>query len=192
MADEIKKLNLGCGVNKKEGYINLDWNESSNPDVVYDLNKIPYPFNENAFDFIEASHVLEHLDKPFDVMKELHRILKPNGKLIIKVPHFSRGFTHAEHSHGFDVTFPFYFLKKDIVSGFYGAEYEIEKTRLHWLAFFHLMPLLGYNKFLIGIFYFINAVISFLANLNPFFCSRIWCFWVGGFEEIEFTFVCVK
>lgn len=192
MADEIKKLNLGCGVNKKEGYINLDWNESGNPDVVYDLNKTPYPFNGNEFDIIEASHIIEHLDKPFDVMKELHRILKPNGKLIIKVPHFSRGFTHAEHSHGFDVTFPFYFIKKDIVSGFYGVEYKIEKIRLHWLAFFHLMPLLGCNKFLIGILYFINAVISFLANLNPFFCSRIWCFWVGGFEEIEFTFVCVK
>ncbi len=61
---------------------------------------------------VEASHLLEHLDRPFLAMKEMHRILKPGGQLIIKVPHFSRGFTHAEHAHGFDVTFPNYFNKK--------------------------------------------------------------------------------
>ena len=79
---------------------------------MHDLNHLPYPFRDAAFDVIEASHVIEHLDRPFAVMKELHRLLKPGGVLHIKVPHFSRGFTHAEHAHGFDVTFPLY-LKPD-------------------------------------------------------------------------------
>lgn len=193
MQKEINKLNLGSGANKKQGYINLDWNLNSDPDIICDLNKIPYPFKENTFELIEASHILEHLDKPFDVMKELHRILKPGGSLIIKVPHFSRGFTHSEHSHGFDVTFPYYFIKKDdVVSGFYGFEYRIENIRLRWLAFLHLMPLLGYKNYFINLLRFVNAIISFLANLSPNFCSRIWCFWVGGFEEIEFNFTCIK
>ena len=42
-------------------------------------------------------------------MREIHRITKPGGTVRIWVPHFSRGFTHAEHKSGFDVTFPYYF-----------------------------------------------------------------------------------
>jgi len=185
----MKKLNLGSGEQKKDGYVNLDWQDLTNPDVKHDLNKFPYPFSDNELDLIEAFHVLEHLDKPFDVMGELHRILKPGGKLVIRVPHFSRGFTHAEHASGFDVTFPLYFDRKFTKSGFYGIEFDLEKMELHWLAFFHLLPYLGYGKFFISILKFFNSVVSFFANLNVYFCSRIWCYWVGGFDEIEYIFV---
>ena len=187
-----KKLHLGCGEIKKEGYVNVDWKDSTNPDVVYDLNKLPYSFGSNTFEVIEAIHVLEHLDKPFEVMRELHRILKPEGKLLIKVPHFSRGFSHAEHAHGFDITFPLYFNSDFNKSSFIGFEFKNKVMRLRWMAFFHLMPHLGYGKSTIFIFRIINKIISFFANLSPGFCSRIWCFWVGGFEEIEFNFVCKK
>jgi SAM-dependent methyltransferase len=185
---ETKKLNLGCGEHKKEGFINLDWSPLNAPDVVHDLNALPYPFADNSIDEVEAFHVLEHLDKPFAIMKELHRILKPEGVLHIKVPHFSRGFTHAEHTHGFDVTFPLYFRKDFTTSGFYGVEYRLERMELHWLAFFHLLPAMGYGTVVIGILRAFNKVISWVANLSPALTSRIWCFWVGGFDEIEFMF----
>lgn len=185
---EYKKLNLGCGETKKNGYINVDWSPLNNPDIVHDLNTLPYPFEDNSFDYIEIFHVLEHLDKPFAIMREIHRLLKPNGILHVKVPHFSRGFTHAEHAHGFDITFPLYFRKSFTKSGFYGVEYDLEKMQLHWLAFFHLMPSMGYSSATIGILKVCNAIISWCANLSPAFASRIWCFWVGGFDEIEFIF----
>ena len=188
----MKKLNLGCGEDKKPGYVNIDWNPAVEPDVVCDLNQFPYPFEDNTFDLVEAYHVLEHLDKPFKVMTELHRILKPGGRLMVKVPHFSRGFTHAEHSHGFDVTFPLYFNKAFTKSGFFGTEFELKRMELHWLAFFHLLPSMGYGKLTVALLKIINTVISFLANLSVNFCSRIWCYWVGGFEEIEFDFECRK
>ena len=190
--NNIKKLNLGCGERKKAGFINIDWNKETKPDILHDLNIFPYPFEDNYFDLIEASHILEHLDKPFLVMKELHRLLKPNGILIIKVPHFSRGFTHAEHTHGFDVTFPLYFNKNFTISGYVGVEFKIVKLELHWLAFQRLLPAMGYRKITILFLNFINKIISFLANLNVNFCSRIWCYWVGGFDEIEFKFSCLK
>jgi len=188
----MNKLNLGAGGLKKPGYINIDWNILTDPDVQHDLNVFPYPFEDNYFDLVEADHVLEHLDRPFAIMREIHRILKPGGRLIIKVPHFSRGFTHAEHSHGFDVTFPLYFNKKFIKHGYFGIDFEISKMALSWLAFFHLLPSMGYSNSTISFLKNLNKVISRLANLNPNFCSRIWCYWVGGFDQIEFDFICVK
>lgn len=189
-----KRLNLGSGDYKKEGFINLDWNQANNPDVIHDLNKFPYPFPDSFFDCIEALHVLEHLDRPFFVMKELHRILKPGGKLLIKVPHFSRGFTHAEHSHGFDITFPMYFDARlgRFLSGFRGFEFKLEKMELRWLASLRILSKIGYGKIAIIILRIADKIISFLANLNSAFCSRIWCYWFGGFEEIEFKFIALK
>lgn len=190
--ENFNKLNLGCGADKKAGYLNLDWNPLTEPDVLHNLNSLPYPFPDLRFDHIEASHVLEHLDKPFEIMKELHRILKPGGTLHIKVPHFSRGFTHAEHAHGFDITFPLYFDSKFTKSGFIGTEFNLISAEMEWMAFFHLLPSMGYRNATIAALKAINAAISFLANLSPAFCSRVWCFWVGGFEEVRFKLTCVK
>lgn len=188
----MKKVNLGCGAVKKEGYINVDWKSQVSPEIVHDLNQIPYPFGDNEIDLVEASHILEHLDRPFDVMVDIHRILKPGGRLIIKVPHFSRGFTHSEHTHGFDVIFPHFFDKNFTRSGYVGVEFALEKMELHWFPFFHHLPYLGYGKVAVFLLRIVNSVLSSLANLNQHFCSRIWCFWVGGFDEIEFHFICKK
>lgn len=189
MNDARKKLNLGCAGYKKEGYINVDWDSAVHPDIIHDFNKLPYPFTDNYFDVVEADHVLEHLEKVFPTMVEIYRILKPGGRLIVKVPHFSRGFTHAEHAHGFDVTFPLYFNKEFNKSGFCGVEFRLIKIRLKWAAFLKLLPHLGYGKATSVILGLMSDLFSFLANLSPNFCSRIWCFWVGGFEEIEFEFI---
>lgn len=185
-------LNLGCGKLQSEDSLNIDWDKSFEPDILQNLNVFPYPIKDNSFETVEAFHILEHLDRPFDVMREIHRILKPGGRLIIKTPHFSRGFTHSEHHHGFDVTFPLYFRKDFLGSGYTGVEFKLEKLELHWSVFSYLLPNLGYGKFARFVIKTLNSIFSFLANLSPHICSRIWCFWVGGFEEIEFRFICAK
>ena len=144
---------------------------------------------DNELDQIYASHILEHLDNPFLIMAELHRILKKDAELVVKVPHFSRGFTHSEHKAGFDVTFPYYFNPMFTKSGYYGVEFELKKIRLNYFAFLHLLPYMGVNKWVIFFMKHIGNIINFFANLSPKFCSRLWCFWVGGFEEIEFVFI---
>lgn len=188
----MKKLNMGCGAAKKKGYINLDFRGQVEPDVVHDLNVFPYPFEDHSFDMIEAFHVIEHLDRAFVVMKELHRILKPEGLLHIKVPHFSRGLSHAEHKSGFDVIFPWYFDNSFERGGYYGVDFSLRKMELHWMAFFHLMPYIGIGKIMIFVLRLVNSVINFSAKLSPRFCARVWCYLVGGFEEIEFEFICKK
>jgi|TARA_Y100000031_G_scaffold157149_1_gene216774 SAM-dependent methyltransferase len=183
---QLKKLNLGCGQFPKQGYVNLDISSNAKADVSHNLNEFPYPFEDNSFSLIEADHVLEHLGDSAKVMKELHRILEPNGKLIIRVPHFSRGFTNPDHRAGFDISFPFWFSSK-FQAWYVGFEFKLRKTRLTWFAqpYFkkELFPILNYPLRVVG------GILDFLANLSPAFCSRIWCYWVGGFEEIEFIFI---
>ena len=158
--------------------------------MIHNLDVFPYPFENNSVELIEMNHVLEHLCDPFKVMSELHRILIDGGRLIINVPHFSRGLTHPEHKRCFDVSFPLYF-NAAFHGGFTGFEFNLESMKISWFGQPYLMktvlnPLLYYPAFLFG------RLIDFFANLNLMFCSRIWCFLVGGFQEIEFVFKCKK
>ncbi len=82
-----KRLNLGCGNKKLEAYINADINQECNPDILIDLNKMPWLFKSNEWDIIVCEQVIEHLDiNIFDFFKELKRILKTNGKAYIFTP----------------------------------------------------------------------------------------------------------
>lgn len=192
MQNQLKKLNLGSSGRPKKGYINVDWLSLVKPDVEHDLNVFPYPFLDNEFDLVEATHIVEHLDRPFLVMKEISRITRSGGRIVIKVPHFSRAMGHPEHFHGFDVTFPNYFNKSFIDSGYFGVDLDLESVRLKWFAFPHIAEKMGFGSISIFLLNAVNNVINFFANISPSFCSRVWCFWVGGFEEIEFVFVCNK
>ncbi|OGF69636.1 methyltransferase type 11 [Candidatus Giovannonibacteria bacterium RIFCSPLOWO2_02_FULL_45_14] len=185
-----KKLNIGCGEFKKNDYINMDWDPRVAPDVVHDLNKFPYPFSDNEFDRIEADHVLEHLEDPLRAMQELHRISENNAIIFIRVPHFSRGFTHPEHKRGFDVTFPYYF-NPSFKGGYRGYEFTVKKIKLSWFAQFYLKKTV-LSKFAYYMARGIGIILDGLANLSPVICARIWCFWVGGFEEISFEFMVKK
>ena len=84
----MKKLNLGCGKEILEGYVNLDIIKLEGTDVVHDLNKFPYPFPDNYFDEVFTKSVLEHLSDTQKVLEELWRISKPDAIIIISVPHF--------------------------------------------------------------------------------------------------------
>src|SRR3989338_4759499 len=81
------KLNLGCGLKKKEGFINIDINRRLNPDTVLDLNILPYPFKNDSIDYIYATQVIEHLEiHLIDFLKEIYRILSPEGIVEIIFP----------------------------------------------------------------------------------------------------------
>ncbi len=101
----MMKLNLGCYDKIRKGYINLDLEKyCEGIDVIHDLNKFPYPFDDNQFEEIYARCVLEHLcplimNKVFD---ELYRITKNNGRIIIIVPHSSSWCNYPIHTRGFN------------------------------------------------------------------------------------------
>ena len=47
-------------------------------------------FEDDSFDVVICSEMLEHIPNPHAVIKELHRILKPNGNLVVSIPDESR------------------------------------------------------------------------------------------------------
>lgn len=51
------------------------------------LTHVAYPARH--FDQVILWHVLEHLRNPREVLREVHRILKPGGQVIVAVPNFS-------------------------------------------------------------------------------------------------------
>ena len=106
----MKKLNVGCGENVREGWVNLDSVSIPGVDVVHDIEKIPFPFADGEFVEILCRDVLEHVEY-IPVLRELHRILRPGGVLKIQVPHFSsrNNFVDPTHRKMFSVsTFDFF------------------------------------------------------------------------------------
>ena len=181
------KLNLGCGRFPLAGYINVDADPVARPDVLHDLERFPYPFAPSSVEEIEASHVLEHLSDPFAAVAEWHRILAPGGRLVVRVPHFSRGFTHPAHKRGFDVSFPLYF-DPDFAGGYTGTHLHCRSACLRWFAQPWLKKrTLGPWEYRLG--RAAGAFFDFWARLSPYAASRLWGFLAGGFEEIEFLFL---
>lgn len=85
------KLNIGCGFNKLDGYVNVDQFPECEPEVLWNLGETPWPFEENSVDELAAHHVLEHLGQEtkvfFAIIKELYRLMTHGGRMKITVPH---------------------------------------------------------------------------------------------------------
>ena len=68
---------------EEKGYC-VDFMKESKPHIVADIKRLP--FKGNSVDGIICNAVLEHVDKPFQAMNELHRILSEGGELAFYVP----------------------------------------------------------------------------------------------------------
>jgi len=137
----MQKLNLGCGSDIREGYVNLDIIKREGVDVVHDLNK-KLPFKDNTFEVVYSSHVLEHVDDVLNLLEEIYRILKPGGVLKSNVPYYSSAgaFQDPTHKHFFaDDT-----LKHYIVTNAYEKKF---KYTLLTQKLYYTLPF----KYLIGI-----------------------------------------
>lgn len=82
------KLNIGSGIKKFEGYVNIDSDHNCNPDVVMILGEDKFPFDDNTVEEVIAHHVFEHIGSGFfDFMKELYRVCKHQAIIDVQVPH---------------------------------------------------------------------------------------------------------
>jgi SAM-dependent methyltransferase len=79
-------LNLGCGLRKLEGFVNVDGFETCRPDILWNLNDMPWPWPDESVDSIYCNHVMEHLVDWMAAFKECARVLKVGGTLQVNVP----------------------------------------------------------------------------------------------------------
>lgn len=114
-------LDVGCGHNF-EGEVNVDLfveatahrsekgDMRSNTDVslcripnFIQANCVNLPFKDNAFDEVVSNHLIEHIEDPFGLLKEMVRVAKPNGTIRVTTPHkMSHNRKWILHQHSFN------------------------------------------------------------------------------------------
>lgn len=86
------KLNIGCGPNKIEGYINIDSEECVHPDLIHDITEGPLPYEDGSVDEITFFHCIEHVSKVAHeiILMDFRRVLKDGGRIYISYPNFRK------------------------------------------------------------------------------------------------------
>ena len=84
---EIKKLQIGCGYNLLDGWLNTDLTYKKGEIGFLDASKT-FPFENDSFDYIYSEHIFEHLNfkQELNMLTECFRILKPNGVMRLATP----------------------------------------------------------------------------------------------------------
>lgn len=101
------KINLGCGLERIDGYTNIDEDRLVNPDYVINLDdmNIKLPFEDNSVEAIHAHHILEHIGEGFiPLMKELYRVSEHGCILDIEVPHHQHERFYSDPTHKRPIT----------------------------------------------------------------------------------------
>ncbi|KKQ61474.1 MAG: hypothetical protein US81_C0006G0030 [Parcubacteria group bacterium GW2011_GWE2_38_18] len=105
---EKKILDVGCGIKpyqnlfkQADDYIGIDIKGGGHYDQAKYVDRyfdgINIPFEENSFDLVICTQVLEHSENPVGLLKEMNRALKKDGQLYLTMP-----FVWNEHETPFD------------------------------------------------------------------------------------------
>jgi SAM-dependent methyltransferase len=117
-----KRLNLGCGRQQRPDCVNVDAVAEVGPDLVWDLDRRPFPLPRNHFEHAYAMDVVEHLASVKEFLEEVYEILAPGGVVEITTPHFScaNSFVDPTHRHHLSY-FSFDYFTAGHPLGFYSA-----------------------------------------------------------------------
>jgi SAM-dependent methyltransferase len=85
------RLDIGCGANKQEGFVGIDYRKLPGVDIVHNLEKFPYPLPDESVLAAVCSHVVEHINPHGGVfmqfMDEIWRVMKPKAQIAIATPY---------------------------------------------------------------------------------------------------------
>jgi len=80
------KVNLGCGEDKRDEYVNIDIRREVNPDICIDIRCLTFP--DESVDEVIAYDIIEHfpIKEAKHILGNIYEWLKPGGVLKIRVP----------------------------------------------------------------------------------------------------------
>lgn len=94
------KLNLGCGPELRDGWVNVDRVPGPGVDVVHDVDVHPWPWPDCSAGTVYAKDLFEHIDDPVGFMAQAHRVLVPNGgRLRLITPMFNHLDSYTDPTH---------------------------------------------------------------------------------------------
>jgi len=114
------KLDIGCGTNKKQGFVGVDQYAMPGVDHVFRIGGERWPFEDNSVDEAHSSHFLEHLTnlngkwERVRFFNELHRVMMPGAKASLVFPHWASNRFYGDPTHCEPFSeMGFYYLSKD-------------------------------------------------------------------------------
>ena len=106
-------IELGSGTTKKEGRLTVDKVDLPNVDIVTDIEDGLSFLPDRSVDEIHCRSVFEHIQNFENIIREIVRVLKPQGKAYIFVPHFSNPNYYSDYTHKrFFGLYTFYYFVK--------------------------------------------------------------------------------
>lgn len=132
MANELVKINLGCGQKYEDGWINCDVVQSVKADKYFDFESFPYPLEDGSASYILMDNVLEHLSDIPATMTELYRILAPGGIVDIRVPYGKSDWALQDptHKHYFTERSMDYFTEGHDYNFYADVTFKLRKAEL--------------------------------------------------------------
>lgn len=94
-----RRIDLGCGAKRREGFLGLDRFPLPGVAVIGDLDGGALPFASSSVDLVVGFHSLEHVRDLVSVMREVWRIGRPGAQVVIAAPYFTGGLNLANPYH---------------------------------------------------------------------------------------------
>lgn len=92
------KLNVGCGKDIMDGWVNMDIANLIGVDLVADVED-HIPLEDSTVDEFYLSHLIEHIENPLIAMEELYWVAKPDAKMTIRCPYGSSDDAWEDPTH---------------------------------------------------------------------------------------------
>jgi SAM-dependent methyltransferase len=135
------RLNLGSGMRPRLGFYNVDQLALPGVDILADLNEPLSALPDNSVNEIYCRHMLEHVSRFMELLSELHRIMRPDGRIEIIVPHFSNpyGYSDPTHVRFFGLYSFFYFCdpadqpRRKVPSFYLPQRFQVERVECRLL-----------------------------------------------------------
>lgn len=101
-------------------------------------NGTEFPFEDNYFDYVTSSSVLEHVSFPEKVLDEMLRVLKPNGRVLLTLP--NRYYPKETHTLAYFVSYMPRFMARIYLKLLKRS--PLEHDNLHFYSYFDVVRML--------------------------------------------------